>query len=110
MQRVLTVKSLPDSRQSDSGLSASAAFMADHLIEARAILSAKETSALAIHLPAAGPAHCDWRTSLARDLAREYAPKRVNVAGGSAGPQLDDLLAYLEGAPGVTGQYCQTHE
>lgn len=105
MQRVFTVTSLPA-----SGLTASALFASDHLSEARAILSATDTSALAIHLPSAGPDHDDWRTAVARDLARAYAPKRVNVIGAAVGACLDDLLVYLENAPGVTGQYCQTHD
>ncbi|MFL0357079.1 Rossmann fold domain-containing protein [Erythrobacter sp. GH1-10] len=104
MQRVLAVTSLPD-----SAIEASAAFFADYLLEARSILREGESDALAIILPPAPRDHDDWRRALARDLARESAPKRVNVIGG-AGEGLDETLAYLGNAPGVTGQYCPLHE
>ena len=104
MQRVLAVTSLPD-----SAIEASAAFFADYLLEARSILREGESDALAIILPPAPRDHDDWRRALARDLARESAPKRVNVIGG-AGEGLGETLAYLGNAPGVTGQYCPLHE
>ncbi len=53
-------------------------------------------------MPAAPYDHADWRRAVARDLARAYAPKRVNVVGGN---DLAATLDYLAGAPGVTGQY-----
>lgn len=90
-----------------SPLDASAAYFANHLSVARTKLA--EADALAIILPSAGTDHDDWRRALARDLAREYAPKRVNVIGG-AGDGLSATLAYLGNAPGVTGQYCPLHE
>ena len=48
--------------------------------------------------------HRDWRRALARDLARKHTPRRVNLVTG------DDAVvaafaAYLENAPGITGQY-----
>ena len=102
VQQVLTITEL-----TESGLAASAAFMTEYLEAAREMLSEDETTSLVIALPKAAYDHNDWRDTLARALAREYAPKRVNVVGG------DDpatLLKYLEGAPGVTGQYLATHE
>lgn len=104
MQRVLAIGSLPE-----SGIDASAAFFADYLLDARCILSEGEVDALAIVLPPAPGDHDDWRRALARDLAREYAPKRVNVIGGS-GTAVDETLAYLGNAPGVTGHYCPLHD
>ncbi|MBV7264659.1 Rossmann fold domain-containing protein [Erythrobacter ani] len=104
MQEVLAIEIL-----SAGGLSASAVFFADHLETARHKLSQPGVSALAIALPAATSEQDDWRRSLARDLAREYAPKRVNVIGGS-GAGLRETLAYLRDAPGVTGQYIALDE
>ncbi len=104
-QRVLSVTQLPE-----SSLMAAEAFMADHLEEARALLSDDAVAALAIALPAAGPEHKDWRTAIARDLAREYTPKRVNVAAGAPGKSLEEVLAYLGNAPGVTGHYVEAHD
>ena len=102
VQQVLTIKVLPE-----SGLEASAAFMSEHLEAARELLAADQTTSLVIALPKAAFDHDDWRDTLARDLARRYAPKRVNVVGGEAP---DALITYLEGASGVTGQYLATHE
>lgn len=104
-QRVFTVEHLPA-----DGLAAGAAFFAEHLSGARAAIEGADIKALAIVLPPAGPDHTDWRTALARDLARAYTPKRVNVVAGEEGGELDALLAYLGNAPGVTGHYCEVHD
>lgn len=100
MQRQLEVGLLPE-----GALDAAGAFMAFHLEAARALLADPETAALAIVLPPAGPNHRDWRLALARDLAREAAPRRVNVVAGRAGASLTGTLRFLANAPGVTGQY-----
>ena len=46
----------------------------------------------------------------ARDLAREAAPKRVNIIAGTPGAARNDVLRFLADAPGVTGHYCVCHE
>ncbi|QFT77267.1 Rossmann fold domain-containing protein [Erythrobacter sp. THAF29] len=104
MQRVLVLETLPE-----SGIEASAEFMAEHLGAVKSILDRPDTEALAILLPPAPRDHDDWRRALARDLARAYAPSRVNVVGGT-GEAAEATLAYLANAPGVTGQYCPCHE
>lgn len=104
-QRVFTVEHLPA-----DGLAAGAAFFAEHLAGARAVIEEPDVEALAIVLPPADPDHTDWRRSVARDLARAYTPKRVNVVAGEEGAELDALLAYLGNAPGVTGHYCEVHD
>ncbi|MCX9148196.1 Rossmann fold domain-containing protein [Erythrobacter sp. WG] len=100
MQRELAVDWLPE-----SALDAAGAFMAFRLAAARAMLADAETTALAIVLPPAGHDHRDWRLALARDLAREAAPRRVNVVAGPDGERRAATLRYLADAPGVTGQY-----
>jgi hypothetical protein len=105
MMRRLDVAVLPE-----SALDAGTAFMAEHLAAARAILADPETTALAIILAPATHDHGDWRLALARDLAREAAPKRVNVVAGTPGAALEATLRFLADAPGVTGQYCLCHE
>lgn len=105
MQAVLTIRDLPT-----DGLSASRTFYDGHIHEAVELLDQGTNEALAIVLPVAGSDHNDWRRTLARDLARAYTPKRVNVVGGVAGAERDAIVAYLEGAPGVTGQYLAAHE
>ena len=105
MQAVLTIHDLPA-----DGLSASRTFFDRHINEAVELLAQGANEALAIVLPVAGPDHDDWRRTLARDLARAHTPKRVNVVGGLAGAERNAIIAYLEGAPGVTGQYLAAHE
>ncbi len=100
MLRSIEIGLLPE-----GALDAAGAFMAFHLEAARAILAAPDCSALAILLPAAPHDHADWRRALARDLAREAAPRRVNVVAGPPGAARDATLRFLADAPGVTGQY-----
>ncbi|MDP4605256.1 MAG: hypothetical protein NWS68_03770 [Erythrobacter sp.] len=105
MMRQLDIGLLPD-----APLDAAGAFMAFHLAAARALLDQPDCSALAIILPPASHDHRDWRLALARDLAREAAPKRVNIVAGPAGDALVASLRFLTDAPGVTGQYLMCHE
>ena len=92
-------------RLPDGALDAANAFMAFHLEAARSILADPATTALAIVLPPAARDHRDWRLALARDLAREAAPMRVNVIASAPGEARDATLRFLSDAPGVTGQY-----
>ncbi len=94
----------------DTALDAAGAFMAFHLEAARAALAEAQTTALAIILPPAAHDHRDWRLALARDLAREAAPKRINVVAGLPGEAREATLRFLSDAPGVTGQYLVCHE
>jgi len=94
----------------DTALDAAAAFMALHREAARALLAEPECTALAIILLPAPYNHRDWRQALARDLAREAAPKRVNVIAGAPGEARAASLHFLSDAPGVTGQYLVCHE
>jgi hypothetical protein len=105
MQRQLAVGLLPD-----GALDAQTAVIALHLEAARVALADPETTALAIILPPAPCDHRDWRLALARDLAREAAPKRVNFVSGHPGEALAATLRFLADAPGVTGQYLVCHE
>ena len=101
MQGELRVDDLPG-----EALAAARAFHADWIERAEAELG--QVEALAIVLPAASYDHRDWRRALARDMARAHARKRVNVVGGSDSARVAATLAYLAGAPGVTGQYLET--
>ena len=105
MQRQIEVAALPD-----GALDAAGTFMAFHLEAARAVLADPDCTALAIVLPPAGHDHRDWRLALARDLAREAAPRRVNLVAGPAGSGREELLRFLAQAPGVTGHYLVCHE
>ncbi|TAD82620.1 MAG: hypothetical protein EAY70_03250 [Sphingomonadales bacterium] len=105
MMRQLEVGLLPS-----GALDAATAFMAFHLEAARALLAEVDCTALVIVLPPAPHDHRDWRLAMARDLAREVAPKRVNVVAAAAGDACDAALHFLSDAPGVTGQYLLCHE
>lgn len=105
MQRELAANNLPE-----QPLDAATAFMALYLPQARTIIEHPHTTAIAIILPPADKSHSDWRRALARDLAREYAPKRANIIAASGGKALAQMLQFLSDAPGVTGHYCEAHE
>ena len=100
-QAVQRVTDLPE-----SPLSAAAAYFDQFLNEARTLLAYDGVGALAIILPHTGTDHDDWRQALARDMAKEFTPQRVNVIGAGAEADTQALADYLAGAPGVTGQYC----
>ena len=105
MQARLDVGALPD-----GPLDAATAFIALYLPAARALIEAADVNALAIILPPAGPDHRDWRRAIARDLARDYAPKRANLVAARPGEGLAAMLQFLSDAPGVTGHYCEADE
>lgn len=105
MMRQIEVDLLPD-----AALDAMGAVMAFHLTAARTLLSQPGCTALAIILPPAPYDHTDWRRALARDLAREAAPKRVNIVAGHHGDARNAVLRFLADAPGVTGQYLMCHD
>jgi hypothetical protein len=105
MMRQIEIGLLPD-----TALDAMGAFMAFHLESARALLAEADCTALVIILPPAPHDHRDWRLALARDLAREVTPKRVNVVAGNPGTPRDATLRFLADAPGVTGQYLVCHD
>ena len=48
--------------------------------------------------------HRAWRLAAVQDLARSAPPVRVNGVVGDDEAAITEALAYLEGAPGVTGQ------
>lgn len=105
MMSVHEVGALPD-----AALDASGTFAAFHLEAVRAALALPDCDAIAIVLPPAPYDHRDWRLTLARDLAREAAPKRVNILAASPGDAREATLRFLADAPGVTGQYLEVHE
>ncbi|MEO9463407.1 MAG: Rossmann fold domain-containing protein [Marinomonas sp.] len=88
---------------------AASAFYSDYL----PVISARLASGLGhltLLLPSAGTDHDDWRRTASRDLARDYAPSRVNCVGGGSEDAKAETLAYLRDAPGVTGQYLPLHD
>ncbi|MEM9311778.1 MAG: Rossmann fold domain-containing protein [Pseudomonadota bacterium] len=93
-----------------SPLDAHAAFVAHDLALVQDTIERDAVTSLTIVLSPASSDHDSWRRAIAGDLARAYTPKRVNVAAGRTGEVLDNLLAFLRDAPGVTGHYVQAHD
>lgn len=91
-------------------LEAHAAFFDELLTKAKAALDEAENQSLTLILSPASSEHDAWRRAVAGDLARQYTPKRVNIAAGVPGHDLDTLLTFLRDAPGVTGHYVQAHD
>jgi hypothetical protein len=99
---VLRVGPLPD-----GALEAAARFHADVLPKARALLPHPPLPGeahLAFIFPSAPHDHRAWRRAVVQDLARAAAPARVNGIVGEDEAAIAETLAFLETAPGVTGQ------
>jgi hypothetical protein len=96
---VLRIDALPA-----AALDAAGEFHAAWLEPARRLAGGTAES-LTVILPHAPYDHADWRRAAARDLARAAAPARVNVIASDEPEAIAAALAYLENAPGVTGQY-----
>lgn len=97
MQEVVRIEGLPA-----DALDAAAAFHADHLPAIRARLA--QVDVLAIIFPPAPRDHRGWRLAAVQDLARAHAPRRVNAVAGGGETAISATLAWLEQAPGITGQ------
>lgn len=98
-QAVLRIETL-----SLDALEAAQVFHRDWVPQVRSML-ATNVEAVAIVLPPAAPAHRDWRLAVSRDMARSAAPQRVNLVAGDCEAAVAQALAYLDRAPGITGQY-----
>ena len=60
---------------------------------------------LVLIFPPADHTHRAWRLAAVQGLARELAPRRVNALASANEAAIAAALAYLERAPGLTGQY-----
>jgi len=49
--------------------------------------------------------HRAWRAAVVQALARAHAPLRINAVASDDARAIDAAEAYLDAAPGVTGQY-----
>lgn len=65
---------------------------------------------IAILFDHADHAHDSWRNAAIEELAREAAPCRLNAVIGSDGQDAEDVCAFLDLAPGVTGQLFTTEK
>ena len=85
-------------------LAAAADFHARLLPEARELLKSGADD-LTLVFPPADHSHRGWRLAVVQELAREYAPLRVNAVAARSEAAIAAALEWLARAPGVTGQY-----
>ena len=69
------------------------------------LMLAQTGGALTLGLNPADHTHRDWRTAVVRQMARKYAPLRINAVAAASDAALEAAARYLEAAEGVTGQY-----
>ena len=103
MQAVLQITDLPA-----AALDAAAHFHQRWLPSIREHLEREDD--LIILMESAPYDHTDWRKAAVRDLARQFAPKRINFVAGDAQHGIEASLEYLAGAKGITGQYLPLHQ
>jgi hypothetical protein len=94
----LRVGALPD-----GPLDAAAAFHGEVLAKAHAALAASDSDLTLVFAPAS-PEHRGWRLAALQQLARDHAPSRVNALESDDENAIAAALAYLDQAPGLTGQ------
>lgn len=103
MQAVYRTGPLPE-----AALDASAAFHARHVAAIRTTLADRPESppeSLVVIFPPAAYDHRGWRRAAIADLARAHAPVRVVGLADGEPAAVARILAYLETAQGVTGQF-----
>lgn len=83
-------------------LEAAAQFHADVLPKVRVALAAGGD--LVLVFPPADYTHKGWRLAVVQQLARDFAPVRVNAVTSGDETAIAAAMAYLADAPGVTGQ------
>lgn len=83
----------------DDPLEAARVFHADHAAPLR-----DAAADLVLAFPAADHTHRGWRLAAVQMLARARAPRRVNALSGGSEAAIEAALAYLDQAPGLTGQ------
>ena len=93
------VQSLPG-----AALDAASDFHRQSVPDIREILSSGNPRSLTIVFPRGDHTHRGWRLAAVQELAREASPIRVNAVAGGSERAIEEALAYLREAPGITGQ------
>lgn len=97
--KVIRVHGLPE-----NPLDAATQFYADFAATIRDGLRAQPELNYVILFAPDGKEHRGWQLAAVQDLAREAVPARVNAVLGGDERSVSQALAWLEHAPGVTGQ------
>jgi hypothetical protein len=87
-----------------SPLDAAAWFHAEILPEIRKAYAGQPDLDLILAFDPAGHEHHAWRLAAVQELAREYAPARVNGVESDDDAAMAAARTYIEGAKGLTGQ------
>ena len=93
----------PVKAQPAEALAAAAQFHAHHLPLIEIALAAGD-GPLTIIFPPADHTHRGWRLAVVQELARQYAPLRINAVAGDSEAAIAMSVRYLDTAQGVTGQ------
>ena len=67
-------------------------------------VAAASDAVVTLLFPPADHTHGGWRAAAVASLARAAAPRRINGVVGDGAEAIAATLAYLEEAPGITGQ------
>lgn len=97
---LLRITGLPD-----TPLDAAAVFHGDWLPRIRPLLDPpRSDECLTLVFTPADHSHRGWRLAAVQELARAYAPRRVNAVVSDDEQGLSAALALLEPCQGITGQ------
>lgn len=88
----------------EAPLAAASRFYADVLPDARSVLAGRPDHLVLLFRPA-DHSHRSWRVAVIEELAREFAPVRVNAVAADDAAAISATVEYLARAPGLTGQY-----
>lgn len=95
----------------DDPLAAAAAFHGEWVPRILAALEAGAGEAgagvVTLVLPPAPFSHAGWREAAVQLLARERTPARINAIAGEDPAGIAATAAFIDAAPGLTGQYLQ---
>ena len=92
-----------DAPETRNPLEAHAAFFEKHLSSIHKAMAEDWITSFTIVLPPASSDHDSWRRAVAGELAREFTPKRVNIAAGKKGEALDTVNTTKKSPNGDTG-------
>jgi hypothetical protein len=90
----------------DDPIAAAAEFHARWMGQVLAALDAGAPVVTLVFAPAPF-AHTGWREAAIQLLARERTPARINAIAGDDQAEIAATAAFVDSAPGLTGQYLQ---
>ena len=85
-------------------LDAAALFHAEWVPRIRSEQAQCEDECLTLIFSSADHSHRGWRLAVVQELAREFAPRRINALACEDEQGLSAALALLEPCQGITGQ------